>query len=250
MNPGIQMSQSTLTRTPYRNSNLFTDHYLKERIDELDAWEQADGVEAAFDRLQTLYETEGQLVEGQKEDSLVDKWIDPVLDVLGYGMRPEATLPDGGGYVDRLLFESEDARREAEMQGMEGDADELFKRASAVLEAKQWGSSFTERFSEERQYRDASHQVKFYLERTPESVQWGILTDGKKWRLYGTKDYETQTFYEIDLPELLESGDVEAFKYFYLFFRPEAFKQVAGTSFLDTVWNESETAATELGEDL
>nr|WP_229380473.1 hypothetical protein [Haloarcula sinaiiensis] len=34
------------------------------------------------------------------------------------------------------------------------------------------------------------------------------------------------------------------------FFRPEAFRETAGTSFLDTVWNESETAAQELGEDL
>ncbi|WP_115862419.1 Eco57I restriction-modification methylase domain-containing protein [Halorussus litoreus] len=244
------MSQSTLSRKPYRNSNLFTDHYLKERIDELDEWESAEGVEAVFEQLQSLYEKESGLAAGQNEDALIDAWIDPVLDVLGYGARPEATLPDGGGYVDRLLFESADARREAEMQGMEGDAEVLFKRASAVLEAKQWGSSFTERFSEERQYRDASHQVKFYLERTPESVQWGILTDGKKWRLYGTKDYETQTFYEVDLPELLETGNVEDFKYFYLFFRPQAFRSVAGTSFLDTVWTESETAAKELGEDL
>lgn len=45
-------------------------------------------------------------------------------------------------------------------------------------------------------------------------------------------------------------GDLEAFKYFSCFFRPDAFREVSGTSFLETVWNESETAAQELGEDL
>src|SRR5699024_7164672 len=76
------------------------------------------------------------------------------------------------------------------------------------------------------------------------------LTNGKKWRLYGTKDYETETYYEVDLVDLLESGSVEVFKYFYVFFRPAAFRESAGTTFLDTVWSESETAAQELGEDL
>ena len=244
------MSQSTLSRTPYRNSNLFSGYYLDERIHDREEWTDPEGVEAAFERLQELYETERELVDGHKEDALIDSWIDPVLDVLGYGARSEATLPGGGGYVDRLLFASEETRREAEMEAMDAGADEMFKRASAVLEAKQWDANFTERFNEDRQYRDASHQVKFYLERTPEPVRWGILTNGKKWRLYGTKDYETQTYYEVDLPELLESGNLAEFKYFYLFFRPEAFTEIAGTSFLDAVWNESETAAQQLGEDL
>ena len=83
-----------------------------------------------------------------------------------------------------------------------------------------------------------------------ESVSWGVLTNGRKWRLYGTKDYATEVYYEVDLVELLTQGTVEQFKYFYVFFRPEAFRETAGSSFLDTVWNESETAAQELGEDL
>src|SRR5699024_3347319 len=59
-----------------------------------------------------------------------------------------------------------------------------------------------------------------------------------------------ETYYEVDLVDLLESGSVEVFKYFYVFFRPAAFRESAGTTFLDTVWSESETAAQELGEDL
>ncbi|SHH03675.1 Eco57I restriction-modification methylase domain-containing protein [Halobaculum gomorrense] len=244
------MSRATLGATPYRNSDLFSGYYLDERVDDLDAWDCDDEAQAAFAELQHLWELEGELVASYKEDELLDSWIDEVLDILGFGTLSETTLPDSEGYNDRLLFESDETRRDASIRKRDGDRDAMYSLASAVLEAKQWDADFTKRFAETRSYRDASHQIKYYLEHTPERLEWGILTDGKTWRLYGTKDYATETYYEVNLPELLESGDLEQFKYFYAFFRPAAFRETAGTTFLETVWNESETAAQELGEDL
>ena len=244
------MSQAILAADPYLNSNLFSGYYLDERIDDLDAWDCDTEARDAFEKLQTLWELEGDLVDSYNEDELLDSWIDEVLDVLGFGTLSETTLPNSDGYNDRLLFGSEDTRRDAARRKKSGDVDAMYGLAAAILEAKQWDANFTERFAEYRSYRDASHQIKYYLERTPERVRWGVLTDGRKWRLYGTKDYATETYYEVDLPELLESDNLEAFKYFYVFFRPDAFAETAGTSFLDTVWSESETAAQELGEDL
>ena len=244
------MSQATLSSGPYRNSNLFSGYYLDERVADLDDWDCDQEAEAAFENIRTLWEKEGSLLSSYNEDELIDTWIAEVADILGYGTSSEVTLPDGGGYIDRLLFEDDDMRREAAERKLKNDTEGMFSRASAVLEAKQWDADFEARFAEQRSYRDASHQIKYYLERTPSDLHWGILTDGKKWRLYGTKDYETQTYYEVDLPEVLESGSLEAFKYFYVFFRPEAFIETAGSSFLDDVWSESETAAQELGEDL
>ena len=244
------MSQATLGSGPYRNSNLFSGYYLDERVADLDAWDCDAEAEEAYERIRDLWNKEGSLLPSYNEDELIDTWIAEIVDILGHGTSSEVTLPDGGGYVDRLLFESDDARREGAKRALDGDHEGLFSRASAILEAKQWDADFEQRFAEQRSYRDASHQIKYYLERTPSDLKWGVLTDGKKWRLYGTKDYETQTYYEVDLPEILESGNLEAFKYFYVFFRPEAFVETAGSSFLDDVWTESETAAQELGEDL
>ncbi len=244
------MSQATLGPTPYTNSGLFSGYYLDERIYDLDGWDCDDEAQEAFADLQDLWDLERDVVESYNEDELLDAWIDEVLDVLGFGTLSEPTIPDGGGYNDRLLFESDDTRRKGAKRKRDGDAEAAYNLASAVLEAKQWDADFTKRFSEHRSYRDASHQIKYYLEHTPENLQWGILTDGRKWRLYGTKDYATEIYYEVDLPELLNIGSVEQFKYFYAFFRPDAFREIAGSSFLDTVWNESETAAKELGEDL
>ncbi|NKE37464.1 N-6 DNA methylase [Natronococcus sp. JC468] len=245
------MSQATLSERPYTNSNLFSGHYLDERISYRDEWDCDEEALQALEELQTLYKEEQQLVSGYREDALVDNWIDKVLEVLGFGTNVETTLPDGSGYVDTLLFENTGARRNAATVYLDTeDTTDLFEGGIGLLEAKQWDADFNQRFSEQRPYRNASHQVKHYLERTPENIQWGILTNGRKWRLYGTKDYETQTYYEVDLPELLEHGELEAFKYFYLFFRPEAFRAHRETTFLDTVWSESETVAKELGEDL
>jgi len=45
-----------------------------------------------------------------------------------------------------------------------------------------------------------------------------VLTDGKKWRLYyGPTSHRLDSYYEVDLPTVLEKGDIEDFKYFYLF---------------------------------
>ena len=245
------MSQATLTERPYVNSNLFSGHYLDERVQERDEWDCDDEARQAMDDLQKLYELEGSLVEGYSEDALIDNWIDEVLDVLGFGTQEEVALPDGEGFVDELLFETPTARRDAaEVYLGTEDTTDLFKRGVGIVEAKQWDAAFNVQFSEQRPYRNASHQTKHYLENTPPNIQWGILTNGRKWRLYGTNDYETQTYYEVDLPELLQRGDLDTFKYFYVFFRPAAFRKSAGTTFLDKVWSESETASQELGEDL
>nr|WP_237561383.1 TaqI-like C-terminal specificity domain-containing protein [Halostella pelagica] len=79
-----------------------------------------------------------------------------------------------------------------------------------------------------------------------------MLTDGKKWRLYyGPTSHRLDSYYEIDLPTVLEQGDLEDFKYFYLFFRHGAFlEDASGDCFLDDVYGESNVFAQELGADL
>ena len=107
------MSQATLTERPYVNSNLFSGHYLDERVREREEWKCDDDAEDAMEELRSLYELEGSLVDGYGEDALIDNWIDEVLDVLGFGTQDEVALPDGGGFVDELLFETTTARRDA-----------------------------------------------------------------------------------------------------------------------------------------
>jgi hypothetical protein len=77
------MSQATLGSSAYRNSSLFSGYYLDERIADLEEWECDSEAQDAFDQLQQLWELEGELVSGYKEDELLDSWIDEVISILG-----------------------------------------------------------------------------------------------------------------------------------------------------------------------
>ena len=66
------MSQATLSSKPYLNSNLFSGHYLDERIGDLDDWECDDAAREAFDELQRLWDLEGDLAASYNEDELLD----------------------------------------------------------------------------------------------------------------------------------------------------------------------------------
>ncbi len=245
------MTQTTLEELPFHNSNLFSSYYLSERLPERSEWECDEDARKVLEEITELYEVEKDLLPSYKEDALIDSWIDEVLDILGYGTNVETTLPEGDGYVDVLLFEDTETRRDvAGVYLSTNDTTDLFEGGLSLLEAKQWDADFSKRFSENRPYYNASQQIRRYLDKTPANIEWGILTNGRKWRLYGTKNHEAQIYYEVDLPELIENRDVDKFKYFYLFFRPDAFGKVSGSAFLDSVWSESETATKELGDDL
>lgn len=87
------MGQATLTDRPYVNSNLFSGHYLDERVREREEWDCDGDAREAMEDLQSLYELERPVVDGYGEDALVDDWIDEVLDVLGFGTQVEVPLP-------------------------------------------------------------------------------------------------------------------------------------------------------------
>jgi len=151
---------------------------------------------------------------------------------------------------DYGFFETEEAARDAFQRRDEGS--DFYKNSVAVADAKRWGRPLDTRGSgeHERDFENPSYQIHVYLQETP--ARWAVLTDGKKWRLYyGPTSHRLDSYYEVDLPTILESGDLEDFKYFYLFFRHEAFlEDTGGDSFLDDVYGESNVFAQELGEDL
>jgi cold-shock DNA-binding protein family len=120
------MSQATLASGPYRNSNLFSSYYLEERVSDLEAWDCNSEAEAAYEQIRNLWEKEARLLPSYNEDDLINIWIAPIVGILEHGTSSEVTLPDGGGYVDRLLFENDEVRREAAKLALDGDEDVFF----------------------------------------------------------------------------------------------------------------------------
>jgi type II restriction/modification system DNA methylase subunit YeeA len=241
------------TALTYRtNRDLFSNYYLDEHLPETEAWDELDDDELreAKADIMDLWEREQGTAPKRNESQLEEKFIRPMFRKLGIPFEVEESTSRTQRRPDYGFFESEDAARGAFERREEGG--DFYRDAVAVADAKRWGRPLDTRGSGEHQrdFENPSYQIHVYLQETP--ARWAVLTDGKKWRLYyGPTSHRLDSYYEIDLPTVLEKGDLEDFKYFYLFFRHGAFlEDSSGDCFLDDVYDESNVFAQELGEDL
>jgi type II restriction/modification system DNA methylase subunit YeeA len=234
------------------NRDLFSNHYLDEHLPETEAWEKVAEAELqeAREEILELWNREKDTAPQRNESQLEEKFIRPMFRKLGIPFEVEEKTSRTQRVPDYGFFESEEAARKAFDRREEGG--NFYEDAVAVADAKRWGRPLDTRGSGEhrRDFENPSYQIHYYLQETP--ARWAVLTDGRKWRLYyGPTSHRLDSYYEVDLPTVLEEGDLEDFKYFYHFFRHEAFlEDVGGGSFLDDVYEESNVFARELGEDL
>ena len=243
--------QAALT---YRtNRDLFSNYYLDEHLPETEEWDEVSDEELREKReeIRKLWDREKGTVADRTESGLEEKFIRPMFRKLGIPFEVEETVQRGQRRPDYGFFPSEDAARKA-FDHKKGGGD-FYAEATGVADAKRWGRPLDTRGSGEhkRDFENPSYQIHVYLQEV-DAAQWAVLTNGQKWRLYyGPTSHRLDSYYEVDLPTILEDGDVEDFKYFYLFFRQEAFlEDASGDSFLDDVYDESNVFAQELGEDL
>lgn len=234
------------------NKSLFAAHYLAHRLPDHAEW-QADPGEALA-ALQELYQRTKHLLPKYNEAQTEDEFVKPVLDILGFATTVQTSLNRAGRSQrpDYTLFAT--ARQKAEADQYLKEEAAFYDRAVAIAEAKYWERSLTVQHADSGRAqfdnRNPSFQIVNYL--TGTGVDWGILTNGRIWRLYYRQASSTATeFYEVDLVELLESGDPDAFKRFWLFFRKEAFVPGRhGVSFLDAVRQGSATYARKVSDQL
>ena len=234
---------------PFRNSNLFSNHYLESLVIDNPEWLQADADAApAFSAINDLYLRKMRVLENYNESQLEENFIRPVLRILGHYFGVQGKVAGKDRTPDYAFYPDEPSREEAEAH----PADDYYRRAVAVGDAKSWKISLDKSRKGQGSFemQNPSFQIDVYLRDTP--PKWAILTSGRLWRLYHeTTSYKLDYYYEVDLPALLAAGDIENFKYFYLFFRREAFGQTVDAGcFLDSVREESVAYAQEIGEDL
>ena len=246
--------QLTLPLEKHHNHYLFSDYYLDHLLPRRLDWQEATSeARAAMKRLQTIY---AAFTPTENEAQTERDWIRPVLETLDhvFEVQPSIATPDGVRRPDYVFFPTDKARQAAKpLQGHE----DYPATALAVGDAKHWDRSLDQTLKGDgRKPRDPftnrnpSWQIYFYMLHT--SLAWGILTNGRAWRLYH-KDtaHKLNYYYEVDLPALLGNGDVEAFKYFYLFFRQASFiPNGEGRTWLDIILQESRDYAQGVSEDL
>jgi type I restriction-modification system DNA methylase subunit len=208
----------------HRNHQLFSDHYLDEtlprRADWLELITIAEPVMA-----QIAYHFD-QYVPSDKEGQIEHDLIRPILEVLGHTFEVQATLqvPGPSQYPDYIFYRDKSALNANKGKLL---TEELLKlKAFAVGDAKSWMSplDIPKRSGSVLTNKNPSYQIAFYIQHS--GLDWGILTNGRYWRLYHKNTaHKLDHYYEVDLPALLQSNDVSQFLYFYAFFRCAAFDQ-------------------------
>lgn len=238
---------------PYVNRNLFSAHFLNELLPQDESWQvDEDKLKLAMQEATSLYVGREQEWSRSNEAQLEQKLVRPMLKKLDHCFEVQTSLPTVGGkrWPDYAFFATDQDRSEAlDSAGTE----EYFRKAIAIGDAKRWDRSLDKK---ERSGRDSfdmlspSWQIDYYLRMS--GVKWGILTNGRLWRLYNQDtSFRLDISYEIDLPRLLAAKDLEAFKYFFLFFRRQAFvREAEGLCFLDRVYQGSLEYAQAVGDDL
>lgn len=248
-----------IERDYINNQGLFSNNYLAYRLCEIPVWnDQKQNAEESYKKIKSAYENIKNLKLGAgQEAELEDKFIRPVLYALGYeySVQPISNRGYKKKRPDYALFKDNDSYAEAKSQD---DYKKLFYHALTILEAKYWGRRLNDNDREDLlDSRDPTAQTIKYLEdvhyHSEGKIDWAILTNGKKWRLFYYKSsYRAATYYEIDLEELIERQDTEGFLYFFLFFSKYAFSPEAldKQSWLDIHLSESQNYAKAVSDRL
>lgn len=228
---------------------LFTRDWLTQGILDSAPWRALDDATVEHAKRQTGHLLRALLkrknpVEAETEDKLVY----PVLRLLGWEHISVQQRMDARGrndVPDALLFP--DAEADAAAAGLE--PWQRFRHGAALVEAKRWNRPL-DRAAQGDQGVPAA-QVMHYLSRadviTQGKMRWGILTNGRHWRLYWQGALSVADDYlEIDLgkvfdlpgctPDLLDAGvsSDHALRLFLLLFGREAFLPAdQGRSFHD-----------------
>lgn len=226
------------------NRGLFSDHYLDEIVPTSSEWASdtlfADIKLMRDDLLERL---DNLTPEELDEAQLEDRWIKPVLEVLGHHWSVQVKIRYRDKGFRKPDYAFADTPESAQELRNEIYTPDMLQDVIAIGDAKKWGAKLDQ--SSGRDERNPSQQIDEYLRYS--EVKWGILTDGRYWRLYERSTSKDNTFYAVDLESLLRYGEVEDFYYFYLFFRREAF---APAGWLDHILSGSVDYAESLSDQL
>jgi hypothetical protein len=220
----------------FQNRGLFSDYFLRDRLREDSAWR--DNPSEMFAFVRDLLRDAQARWGGKDKDTLRNQLLEPLFKKLGFKATVNRPSKTNQTEPDYILKSSDNGKLTAAfvyawdrwLDGPDlGDTDTPEENPGAcVVTALDAGTA-----------------------------DWIIVTNGRLWRLYSRQAHARATnFYEVDLVEALTaSGDTdpnEAFRYWWLFLRPVAFKPKAEGQgcWLDEILLGSREYAKRLGDRL
>jgi hypothetical protein len=244
-----------------RAKTLFSNHYLETRLPDHPEW--AEDPTSTFDAVRALWQRARAYGDKWNEAQTEEEFVKPVLDALGwaYIVQPKAGSRGRVTRPDYALFAGKWSKNEA--QPFLRRDDPFYSRALAIAEAKYWGRPLSQKDATGRNTwkrgSNPSHQMVSYLVGT--RVPWGILTNGRAWRLYSREVSSTASeFYEVDLGLIFDSlpddaapspEQLDQFRRWWLFFRRDAFiPDARDKTFIQRVHKGSGAYAREISDKL
>src|SRR3989441_10581319 len=249
---------------PVLNQGLFSSNFLDTKFLDFPIWRDTAGVldrtAQAQAAVQATYDAAKRagVFEARDEQKTEDKFIRPVFRALGWVYDPQPRHKRRTKKVrpDYALFATSADYESAGRVSNEPKA--YYSQAQAIGEAKYWGRPLNDTVKDDPlDASDATAQLVRYLDEvyyhTDGKVLWGILTNGKMWRLFSHRAASRSTnFYEVDLEALLQSDDPVEIRRFYGFFSREALTPdpINGKRWVDLYLGESDRAARAVSEHL
>jgi hypothetical protein len=216
-------NQLAFLETAISGGGLLSEHFLADRLPERQDFQELE-VEPLRSQLRELWARERDALPQSNEAQTEERFIKPVLSALGFEFTVQVGLAFASGrrQPDYALYLSASEREAAD----DGPASARYEHAVAVADAKRVGS----------------------ITRRP----WGILTDGRWWRLYASKrGLIDGACYEVDLPALLEADRPDALRWFAAFFSAAALRPGPdGHSLAARLLDESTASAVQVGDAL
>ena len=236
-----------------KNHSLFSDYYLDSLIVGQPQWTNTPDIESDYAEIKDVFDAVAPNAPSRNEAQIEHELIQPVLEQLGHVFEVQPTLqtPQGAKRPDYAFFGSEDVHEKAQPHI---NTNRFFNTALAVGDAKAWSRNLDRKVKgtgDPFNNQNPNYQIDFYLRCADKD--WGILTNGRQWRLYHRQtSYRMDSFYEVDLAALLSGNrDLDSFRYFYCLFRRDAFTpDASGTSFHDRVLTESQQHTIAVSDDL
>ncbi len=233
----MPMDQGSLPFGPVKNSGLFSNHWLTNRLALEPEWsELRDSALEALQEIAELWKTQkNRVAKYRDEQGLEAGFIMPVLYALGWKLKYQTLLEDRK--PDYALFLDDQALQAAIDAGR--NAPEFWNHPAALADAKAWHVALDRpsHVGSRREY--PPEQIEWYLNRS--RLDFAILTNGQSWRLipreHGPQQRRFQTYLEFDLlaflndwlgaPDLTEKAHLqEDFLHFFIFFGPTAFRRI------------------------
>ena len=238
---------------------LFTHYFLTEGIRATSDWQslisQSDSFEAFRGGVRQRYENLSHAQdpnEAQTEQDL----IRPVLDLLGWtDYLPQQATTGHEDIPDHLLFLDAASRARA---AATSNARTRFRFAAVIEESKRLGVPLDTRDKDEATGTGTPHgQILRYLSSADSvadgRIRWGILTNGRVWRLYDQRARPRASgYFEADLAQLLRPGNEHDLRVFYLLFNRDSFtlKDGATATFLEHALAEGKRYEEQVAQDL